>query len=188
VAIRIRTARAGDLAAIERVFAASYPELMAAAYDGALLARALPMMTRAQPRLVCSGTYYVAVADREIVGCGGWSREAPGAPAGEVGVAHIRHFAVARDWIGRGIGRALYRRCEERANAAGIRIFECYSSLNGEPFYRALGFARLAAIEVPMGPGTSFPSIHMRRAIGAARLTGAARGGYGRASPERSLE
>ena len=166
VAIRIRTARAGDLAAVERVFAASYPALMAGAYEPALLARALPIMAKAQPALVSCGTYYVAEAGGEIVGCGGWSREAPDAPAGEEGVAHIRHLAVARDWIGRGIGRALYRRCEDSARGAGIRAFECYSSLNGEPFYRALGFARLAAIEVPMGPGVSFPSIHMRRLIG----------------------
>lgn len=166
MAIRIRTAQAGDLAAIERVLAASYPSLMAGAYESALLARALPMMLRAQPRLVGSGTYYVAEADGEIVGCGGWSREAPDAPAGAAGIAHIRHFAVASDWIRRGIGRALYRRCEQRARAAGIGVFECYSSLNGEPFYRALGFARLAVIEVAMGPGTSLPSIHMRREIG----------------------
>jgi N-acetylglutamate synthase-like GNAT family acetyltransferase len=165
VAIRIRKARASDLAAIERVLAASYPALMAGAYEPALLARALPMMTRAQPALVTSGTYYVAEAEGRIVGCGGWSRDPPDGPAGEEGVAHIRHLAVSPDRIRRGVGRALYRRCEERARAAGIRFFECYSSLNGEPFYRALGFARLAAIEVPMAPGTSLPSIHMRRAI-----------------------
>ncbi|MDX6284403.1 MAG: hypothetical protein QOH03_5474 [Kribbellaceae bacterium] len=163
---RVRPARLDDLAAIERVFAASYPALMAGAYEPALLARALPMMTKAQPGLVGSGTYYVAAAEGEIVGCGGWSREAPDVPAGEEGVAHIRHLAVAQGWIRRGIGRALYRRCEECARAAGIRVFECYSSLNGEPFYRALGFSRLAVIEVPMAPGTTLPSIHMRRAIG----------------------
>jgi N-acetylglutamate synthase-like GNAT family acetyltransferase len=167
VAIRIRTAQTGDLTAIERVLAASYPMLMAAAYDRDLLARALPVMIKAQPDLIGSGTYYVAEADRAIVGCGGWSREAPDAPAGEESVAHIRHFAVSRDGIGRGVGRALYRRCEECARAAGIRIFECYSSLNGEPFYRALGFAQLAAVEVAMTAGTSLPSVHMRRAIGA---------------------
>ena len=166
MAFRIRTARQDDLAAIERVLAASYPVLMAGAYEPALLARALPMMIRAQPRLVGSGTYYVAEAEGEIVGCGGWSPEAPDRPGSVPGVAHIRHFAVSPDWIGRGVGRALYRRCEERAGRAGIRLFECYSSLNGEPFYRALGFTRLAVIEVPMTPGTSLPSIHMRRAIG----------------------
>ena len=167
-AIGIRTALAADRAAIERVFARSYPALMAGAYEPALLARALPMMLRAQPSLIASGNYYVAEADGGIVGCGGWSREAPDAPAGEEGVAHIRHFAVGSEWIGRGIGRALYDRCEECARAAGIRHFECYSSLNGEPFYRALGFERLGLIEIAMRPGTRLPSIHMRRAIGGA--------------------
>ena len=166
MAIGIRTAWADDLAAIERVFAESYPALMASAYEPGLLARAMPMMTRAQPRLLGSGTYYVAEADGEIIGCGGWSREAPDAPAGEEAVAHIRHFAVSPDWTGHGVGRALYRRCEDSARAAGIRVFECYSSLNGEPFYRAIGFARIAAIEVPMGSGASLPGVHMRRAIG----------------------
>jgi N-acetylglutamate synthase-like GNAT family acetyltransferase len=166
VTLRIRTARQDDRAAIERVLAASYPALMAGAYEPALLARALPMITRAQPRLIGSGTYYVAEAAGAIVGCGGWSREPPDAPAGDEGTAHIRHFAVSPDWIGRGVGGALYRRCEERARAAGIRVFECWSSLNGEPFYRALGFTRLALIEVPMAPGMSLPSVHMRRAIG----------------------
>jgi hypothetical protein len=89
VAFRIRTARQDDLTAIERVLAASYPVLMAGAYEPALLARALPMMTKAQPRLVGSGTYYVAEAEGEIVGCGGWSPEAPDRPGSAPGVSPI---------------------------------------------------------------------------------------------------
>jgi len=165
VQARVRTARLDDLAAVERVFEASFAALMAGAYDRVLLGRALPMMIRAQPSLVGSGNYHVAEAKGEVVGCGGWSREKPGTAETEPGVGHIRHFAVSRDWIGRGIGRAIYARCEVQARAQGVRVFECYSSLNGEPFYRALGFSRLAAIEVEMGPGVLFPSIHMRRPI-----------------------
>jgi len=78
VRTRVRTAGPADLAAVERVFEASYPALMADAYDGALLARALPLMIRAQPGLLGSGNYHVAEAEGEIVGCGGWSHEKPG--------------------------------------------------------------------------------------------------------------
>jgi len=138
---------------------------MADAYDPALLARALPLMTRAQPGLVGSGNYHVAEAGGQVVGCGGWSHEKPDAAETEPGIGHIRHFAVSRDWIGRGIGRAIYARCETQARAKGVRVFECYSSLNGEAFYRALGFSRVAAIEVEMEPGLAFPSIHMTRPI-----------------------
>lgn len=162
---RVRTAGPADLAAVERVFEASYPALMADAYDDALLARALPLMIRAQPGLLASGSYHVAEAEGEIVGCGGWSHEKPGTAEREPGVAHIRHLAVSRDWIGRGIGRAIYSSCERQARAQGVRVLECYASLNAEPFYRALGFSRLAAIEIRMGPDVALPSIHMRRPI-----------------------
>jgi hypothetical protein len=44
-------------------------------------------------------------------------------------------------------------------------IYEPYSSLNGEPFYAALGFRRLKRIETPMPGGVRFPAIRMERAI-----------------------
>ena len=163
--IGVRVAGPEDAGAVERVLKASYPQLMAPAYPPALLARALPLMTRAHPRLLASGRFYLAEAEGEPLGCGGWSFERPGTTETEFGLAHIRHFAVRADRTGRGVGRALYRRCEEEARAAGARTFECWSSLNGEGFYAALGFDQVGAIEVPMGPDVKLPSIRMRRAL-----------------------
>ncbi len=164
-ATSVRIARPEDAAAVERVLKASYPVLMAPAYDAGLLALALPLMTTPQPRLLGSGTFYVCEADGRAVGCGGWSFEKPGTSDAEPGIAHIRHFATDRDWTGRGIGRLVYSRCERQARAAGVRVFECYSSLNGEDFYAALGFVRIGPIEIPMGRRIKLPSIHMSRAI-----------------------
>lgn len=163
--VSIRTARPEDAQAVQRVLEASYPLLMASAYESRLLARALPMITRANPKLLGSGTYYVAEAGGEAVGCGGWSVHGPGSEPVVAGVAHIRHFGIRPDWTGRGVGRLIYGRCESAARAAGVRAFECYASLNGEGFYQALGFARIAEIAVAMGPHVRFPSVHMRRAI-----------------------
>lgn len=163
--LTIRPARLDDAAAIEAVFNASYPALMAGAYDAALLTRALPRITRAHPALLAGGTYFVAEDEGEPVGCGGWSRERPGTGAIEPGLGHIRHFATRPTFVGRGVGRALYGRCVSQAQAAGVQRFECYSSLNGEPFYAALGFARLGLIEVAMGPDLAFPSMMMMRWI-----------------------
>jgi len=56
---------------------------------------------------------------------------------------------------------ALYARCKHDARDAGLSQFECYSSLNGETFYAALGFRRLAQINVDMFDGLRFPSVHM---------------------------
>ena len=163
--ISVRTAFLDDAPAVAAVLRDSYPMLMAGAYDAALLERALPLITRPHPRLLSGGTYYLAEADGEAVGCGGWSFWEPGSGAEAPGLAHIRHFAVRSGWAGRGVGKAIYARCERDARLAGAERFEAQSSLNGEPFYAALGFGRIGRIEVPMGPGLRFPSILMRREI-----------------------
>ena len=161
----IRVTVPDDAAAVRDVLVDSYPALMEGAYPPELLARALPLITRPHSRLLAGGTYYLAEAEGEAVGCGGWSFWAPGSHAAEPGLAHIRHFAVRSGWSGRGVGRALYECCARDARAAGARDFEAQASLNGELFYAALGFVRIGPIDVPMGPDLAFPSILMRRAI-----------------------
>jgi len=135
---------------------------MRSAYDSRLLKQVLPQMTVAQPKLLESGSYYVAESsDGAIIGCGGWTKERPGTSEIRAKVGHIRHFGVHPDWTRCGVGKALYARCEIDARDAGITKFECYSSLNGEAFYSALGFRRVAQIEVDMFEGVRFPSVHM---------------------------
>ena len=125
-------------------------------------------MTRPNPALLASGRYYLAEPEPGIfAGCGGWSEVAPGSDHREAGIAHIRHFATHPAWTGRGAGRAIYQRCEADARAAGFTRFISFASLNGEPFYRAVGFTPLRLIEVPMGRGVFFPSVLMTREIGA---------------------
>jgi predicted N-acetyltransferase YhbS len=165
MALSIRVAAPDDTAAVTRVLEASYPVLLAGAYDAALLARTMKMLTRPHPKLLAGGTYFLAEEEGEPVGCGGWSLWAPGSEKVEDGLAHLRHFAVVPAAVRRGVGRALYDRCERDARAAGARRFETQATLNGEPFYAALGFERVGPIDVPMGPGLDFPSILMRRAI-----------------------
>lgn len=164
--MRLRVATLEDVAAIGAVLHASYSTLMAAAYRAEVLAAALSPMTRANPELLVSGRYYLVEAQTgEPAGCGGWSDRPPDGPDPDPRRAHIRHFATHPDWTGRGVGRMIYERCEEDARAAGFAVFEAYSSLNGEPFYAALGFRRLELIETPMPGGVRFPAIRMERAI-----------------------
>ncbi len=163
--ISIRLAEPDDAAAVTAVLKASYPKLMGPAYDPQVLQRALPFMAKAQPILLTSGRYYVAQAGSALVGCGGWSLETPGTEEKASGVGHIRHFATNPDWTGLGIARSIYAKCEEQARAAGVTRFECYSTLNGELFYAALGFSRIKRIEIPMGPDVMLPAIHMSRPI-----------------------
>lgn len=123
-------------------------------------------MTKANPSLLASGTYFIAeTKTHATVGCGGWTHQKPGSGETATGMGHIRHFATDADWTGRGIGRTIYDCCERQARAAGMKSFECYASLNAEGFYAALGFTVVDRIELPMGDGLFLPSLHMRRPI-----------------------
>lgn len=162
----IRVTTPADAAAVETVLTASYPVLLAPAYDADLLARALPLMTRANPALLAAGSYYLAeAADGTPVGCGGWTVARPGAPDDPIvpDLAHIRHFATDPAWTGRGVGRALFDRCRADAEAAGARRFEAYSTLVAEAFYRRMGFETVERVEVAMAPEVRFPSVRMVR-------------------------
>lgn len=175
----LRTARLEDKAAVTALLKASYPVLMAPSYDTETLPEALRLMTRAQPRLLRSGSFYVAepadgstagqnIADRNIIGCGGWSRESPvtGKATGTLG--HIRHFGTHPDWTGRGVGRAIFDLCAAQARDAGITEFECCSSLNAEGFYARLGFTAVGRMDFPLRRHRVFPGVLMRRGIGEA--------------------
>jgi len=160
VLIRIASLRDSD--SVTALLRVSYPALMRDAYEDLILNAALPAMTVAQPALLRSGSYYVAeTAKGTLVGCGGWTKERPGNGEILAGVGHIRHFGVHPEWTRCGVGQAIYARCREDAKAAGLTNFECYSSLNGEAFYAALGFEHLRKMDLEMLNGIAFPCVHM---------------------------
>ncbi len=167
--MRLRVAVPADEAAVSGIFGDSYPRLMAPAYDAAVLARALPFLVHANPALLASGQYFVAeAAGGAAVGCGGWTREAPGRGPVVEGLGHLRHFATRAGYAGRGIGRRLFECCAAQARGMGVEMFECWSTLNGEAFYEALGFAVCERRDVILPEGIRLPSVVMRRPLAAA--------------------
>ena len=127
--ITVRGASPQDAEAVSALLEASYPSLMALGYEPTLFARALPLLTKANPMLLSSGTWYVVEAldaEDRLVGCGGWARQRPDVPNEPVDpvLGHIRHFATHPNWTRRGIGRALFDRCVADARAAGVCTFE----------------------------------------------------------------
>ncbi len=162
-AFSIRVARPDDAAEISRVIFRSYSTLYRGWYQDDVLAAALPAMTRANPRLLASGRYFVAEIDGRVVSCGGWSPEKPG-----IGViprlAHVRHFATDPDFINRGCGGALLRRSLDEAKAAGFAEIESVSSLTAEAFYARHGFRQVAIVRQPVGRAL-FACVLMRRRL-----------------------
>lgn len=165
-AASVRAATPADAVAIGALLSASYGRLFAPAYDEALLARALPLLTMANPVLIASGRYFlVERAGPGALGCGGWSDTGPGGVALPPGTAHLRHFATHPDHLGRGVGRLLYRECARTASAAGITAFHVYASLNAVPFYARLGLAALGQRDIVIAPGLVLPAVEMAGAV-----------------------
>lgn len=165
-ASQIRAARIADFDAVGALLVASYSSLLASCYDHDLLRRALPHITRANPTLLASGTYYVAEMEPgQLVGCGGWTIANP--ESGEIidGEAHIRHFATHPEWARQGVGSSLLSRCFRDAQSLSIRQLHCFSTLNAERFYRASGFDTVREIDVPVEPGLTLPGILMGREL-----------------------
>lgn len=162
--IVVRPSTSSDEATVNQLLERSYSTLMQAGYDQVELTKLLPIIGKANPSLLASGTYYLAeTATGAIVGSGGWTVERPGdsklspalgvppAPGLPPATAHIRHFATHPGWTGQGVGRAIFDRCAGDARSSGITRFECYASLNAVDFYAKLGFKAIDRIDVPIG-------------------------------------
>ena len=79
--IVVRVATSDDLDLLSGLIAASYATLDDGSYDRGNLAAAMPAISKANPKLLASGTYFVAEIDGEPAGCGGWTVDKPGSGA-----------------------------------------------------------------------------------------------------------
>ena len=156
--IAIRAATPADLSAVDALLARSYPRLLAAHYPPSLRVMAIPHLARAQPALLASGLYYVAVgAGGDVLGAGGWSR------GRDRSRGEIRHFVTDARHVRQGIARRIMERVLAETRAAGVRQLDCLATRMAVPFYTAMGFADLGPVLVGLGPGIDFPAVRMRR-------------------------
>ena len=162
--IAVRVATPDDSDAVTAVLQASYPVLMRPAYPPAMLGPALALMTRANPALLASGTFFVAEeGGGRVAGCGGWTpgRPGPDPKPSEASNGHIRQFAVRPDRLRRGVGRALIAHTIDDARAAGMTRLSCYSSLVAVAFYTSAGFTVIGPETVMLMPGVPIDAVAM---------------------------
>ena len=163
--ITIRLARPSDLAAVGALLSRSYPALVKADYPPSVVVTAFPILSRANPALLASGTYHVAEGeDGAIVGAGGWTRTGPQGGR-RPGVGHVRHVATHQAWTRHGIGRSILERTMAQARESRIRALDCLSTRTAVPFYASLGFAVVGPVEMSLRPGITFPAIRMVRRL-----------------------
>lgn len=176
--IEIREATRDDVEGIARVMRASLREIGRLSYDDAQVASSLVHLAVPDELLIDDGTYFVAVADGEIVGCGGWSRRrkthagsAQSAsdaalldPATEP--ARIRAMFTDPRWARQGIGRQILELCEARAAAAGFRKLQLVAMRSGEAMYRACGYVEVGDAVVRMEDGVELGCTLMEKSVG----------------------
>nr|WP_245398734.1 GNAT family N-acetyltransferase [Oceaniglobus trochenteri] len=154
------------MAAVDALLARAMPRLLRQDYAPAVLQAALPHFVALQPGLLASGRYSLACdRDGAVVGAAGWAWTAPQGGLGPPDMGHMRHLVTHHRHLRQGIARRLMGEVLTGARAAGVGRLDCLSTLTALPFYRAMGFATIGAVEVRLGPGLLFPAVHMRRSL-----------------------
>ena len=161
----IRLARPSDLAELDALFARAYPALLKPDYPPSVLVTALPLISRAQPALLASGTFRVVEEDGRIVAAGGWTRAAPPGLRTRPGAGSVRHVVTDPDCLRRGHAAAILRASMDEARAAGLTAMAAMSTRTAVPFYAAMGFEPLGEVEVTLREGIAFPAVAMQRRL-----------------------
>ena len=174
--LNIRLAVEDDVPAITTLVRAAMSSLMTAFLSEAQIQASFQFMG-VDTQLIADRTYFVVESAGEIVGCGGWSRRATlyGGDHSQAtrdaallnpqtDAARVRAMYTRPDHARRGVGRLILEECEATASAAGFTHAELMSTMPGEPFYQACGYAELdRAAEVV--EGVEVPLIRMRKAL-----------------------
>lgn len=163
--MEIRATTRSDIPAVDALLARSYPVLLKDHYPASVLVLAMPLISRAQPKLVTCGTYFGVFEGEDLMAAGGWTPGHPNTGASQNAVGHIRHVVSDPAQIRKGYGRALMEHVLRDARAAGVREMLCQSTRMAVPFYAACGFEVLHEIEITLRAGIVFPAVAMRNSL-----------------------
>lgn len=172
--IEYRVAQIADIPALEELIPLSARELQKAYYKPEQIEGAIGTVFGVDTQLIKDGTYFVAVVDGRIVGCGGWSKRKTQYGADKLKKedplrdpksepAMIRAFFIHPDFARRGIGREFMRLSEAAALAAGFQAIDIVATLAGEPLYAACGYSVSERFDIKLANGASMPVVRMTR-------------------------
>src|SRR5215204_6332093 len=174
---RIRRATLEDRAALERLIAESARGLSRGDYSEAQVEAAIASVFGVDTDLIRDGTYHVAEAGGEPVGCGGWSKRRtlfggdrfaardPGYLDPRAEPAKIRAFFVHPGWARRGVAGAILETCEREAKAEGFRSLELMATLPGVRLYAARGYEAGGRVTYETADGVSIELVPMRKEL-----------------------
>lgn len=173
--ITIRLAVMDDVPALKKLIPQSARELSKGYYTPQQIESAIKYIFGVDTQVISDRTYYVAEAEGQMVGCGGWSKRKTMFGGDQMKAAQdpmldpkedagrIRAFFIHPAWARKGIGRRIIQACEEAAKADGFTRMELVATLPGEPLYTAMGYEVTLRMDIPMRDGTTLPAAHMKK-------------------------
>ena len=173
--ITSRLAVFDDIPHLNRMIAESVRGLSVNYYTPGQIESSVKFLFGVDTQLVSDGTYYVALIDGEIAGCGGWSKrntlfggdqhkEAEDPlldPAKDA--ARIRAFFVHPRHARKGIGKYMIALCETAARRNGFSSFELGATLPGVPLYAAMGYKTIGNADTILPDGEILQIVKMRK-------------------------
>jgi GNAT superfamily N-acetyltransferase len=177
--IILRTANHADIPDIRGLIERSARGLSMDEYRPSQVEGALRGAFGVDTQLLTDGTYFVALEDDTLAGCGGWSfratlfggdaradRDAKEIdPATEA--ARIRAFFVDPKFARRGVASLLLERCESEALRRGFSRTALMATLPGVKFYAARGYIGEPLVRYDVGQGESIEFIPMHKRLDA---------------------
>lgn len=174
--MKLRLATPEDIPTLQTLIYQSVRALSVDYYTREQIESALTNVFGVDTQLIADQTYFVAEADGQIVGGGGWSKRQtlfggdqaksqepdPILIPGEQ-PARLRAFYVHPQWSRRGIGRLITKACETAAQAAGFSAVELIATLPGQPLYEANGYEVVSPFEIPLPDGLFLPAFRMAK-------------------------
>jgi GNAT superfamily N-acetyltransferase len=176
--VAIRQATLSDVPVLQALIPESVRVLLGKYHGAEQIEGALGTVFGVDTQLIRDGTYFVAEAGSDIVGCGGWSRRrtpfgSDNAPKKDDALldpnlepARIRAFFVRPGWTRQGIGSLIMAACEAAARTEGFRRLELVATLAGEPLYLAHEFTAVEPFEVALPNGAAIRVIRMAKDLG----------------------
>jgi GNAT superfamily N-acetyltransferase len=180
VSISYRLATADDIPTLNLLIPISVRALLAGHYTTQQVEGALSYgIFGVDSQLIADGTFVVAEADGQIVGCGGWSKRKTLYGADHLNLqatvdelldpttdaARIRAFFIDPSWARRGIGRRIMELCEDAAQQAGFRRAQLGATPPGERLYAAMGYAVTERFAIPLADDEVLPAAHMVKSL-----------------------
>ncbi|MGI8838419.1 MAG: GNAT family N-acetyltransferase [Pyrinomonadaceae bacterium] len=175
--VQIRQAQIEDVPALENLIRDSVSVLSLPYYTAKQISSALAHVFGPDTQLILDGTYFVAEADNQIAGSGGWSKRRTlfGGDQAKPLVdplldpteeaARIRAFYVHPSWSRRGVATKILIACEDAARRAGFSRIELAATLPGEPLYLARGYRKCEPLQIETPDGESLSAFRMEKEI-----------------------